>query len=126
MAIFRKAVSLACCVLAVCLMISELHSRELRPASASVISAPSAIPWNRQAVIALAEKVGDYQLATMAAGLKPNPSATHPDPRGWEQGALFMAPPVWLEMSNVTGDPRYANYAKREFRAITDKLYDLA
>jgi rhamnogalacturonyl hydrolase YesR len=222
MAIFRKAVSLACCVWAVCVVTSGAHSRELRPANASVISAPSAIPWDRQDVIALAEKVGSYQLATMAAGLKPNPSAAYPDPRGWEQGALFvgllaladhsarpefaavirargqanswqlgammydaddhiigssyfwasrhgagdaaivpmrarldailakppvndlnfegngltcrdrwcwsdalfMAPPVWLEMSKVTGDPRYANYAKREFRATTGHLYD--
>lgn len=56
----------------------------------SVPFAVASIPWRPQAVIALAERVGDHQLATMAAGLKPNPAAPYPDPRGWEQGALFV------------------------------------
>ncbi len=38
--------------------------------------------------------------------------------------ALFMAPPVWFEMSKVTGDPKYAAFAAAEFQATTDKLYD--
>ena len=38
--------------------------------------------------------------------------------------ALFMAPPVWMEMSRMTGDDRYAKFADREFRATTDFLYD--
>lgn len=38
--------------------------------------------------------------------------------------ALFMAPPVWIELSRLTGDPRYAVYAKAEFLAVTDYLYD--
>ncbi|MDC7676148.1 glycoside hydrolase family 88/105 protein [Asticcacaulis machinosus] len=53
------------------------------------------------------------------------------DPRGvdcqqrwcWSD-ALFMAPATWLELSKVTGDPKYADYAKREFIATTDLLYD--
>ena len=244
MAIFHKSVSLAFCVVAASMgaasmgaasmsaasmsaasvIASKVQAQEHTPASASVISAPSSIPWSREAVIALAEKVGDYQLAAMAAGLKPNGASAYPDPRGWEQGALFvglmsladhssrpefgavirargqandwrlgdmiydadahvigssyfwaarhgagdaaiapmrarldeilakppvneltfvdngsacrdrwcwcdalfMAPAVWLEMSKVTGDPRYAAYAKREFRATTDTLYDPA
>jgi rhamnogalacturonyl hydrolase YesR len=53
------------------------------------------------------------------------------DPRGvgcdqrwcWAD-ALFMAPPVWFQLSQVTGDARYAGYAKSEFNAVTDFLYD--
>ncbi|MDI7773925.1 glycoside hydrolase family 88 protein [Asticcacaulis sp. EMRT-3] len=173
------------------------------------------VPWQPQAVIALAERVGDYQLATLAGG-------KNPDPKGWVQGALFvgltaladhsdrpefkqailargvandwqpgdrkydaddfviaqsyiwaashgagpealvpirqhldailadpprndltfvgdgktcrdrwcwcdslfMAPPVWLAMTKITGDPRYADYAKSEFNATAARLYD--
>jgi rhamnogalacturonyl hydrolase YesR len=53
------------------------------------------------------------------------------DPRGvdcdqrwcWSD-AIFMAPAAWLELSQRTGDPRYADYAKREFDAVTDFLFD--
>ncbi|GGZ44274.1 glycoside hydrolase family 88 protein [Asticcacaulis endophyticus] len=53
------------------------------------------------------------------------------DPRGvdcdqrwcWAD-AIFMAPAAWLELSQITGDPKYANYAKAEFTAVTDYLYD--
>ena len=38
--------------------------------------------------------------------------------------ALFMAPPVWFEMSRLTGDAKYADYAKSEFWATADYLYD--
>ena len=38
--------------------------------------------------------------------------------------ALFMGPQVWLEMSRVTGDARYATYAKSEFFATLAELYD--
>lgn len=38
--------------------------------------------------------------------------------------ALFMAPPVWFEMSRLTGDPKYAAYAKAEVWATVDALYD--
>ena len=38
--------------------------------------------------------------------------------------ALFMGPQVWLEMSRVTGDPKYAAYAKSEFFATVAELYD--
>jgi rhamnogalacturonyl hydrolase YesR len=57
--------------------------------------------------------------------------AEYTDPRGvdcdqrwcWSD-ALFMAPAAWLELSKQTGDARYADYAKREFVAVTDFLYD--
>jgi len=57
--------------------------------------------------------------------------AEYTDPRGvdcdqrwcWSD-ALFMAPPVWFELSTITGDPRYAAYARKEFAAATDFLFD--
>lgn len=38
--------------------------------------------------------------------------------------ALFMAPAAWLEMSRVTDDRRYRDFAMREFWATTDYLFD--
>ncbi len=38
--------------------------------------------------------------------------------------ALFMSPPVWMELANATGDARYREHADREFWATTDYLYD--
>ena len=40
--------------------------------------------------------------------------------------AIFMAPPTLLQMSKVTGDKRYADFAHEEFKATTDYLYDPA
>lgn len=40
--------------------------------------------------------------------------------------ALFMSPPAMIELSNQTGDPKYADYAFSEFKAATDFLYDPA
>ncbi|WP_200946963.1 MULTISPECIES: glycoside hydrolase family 105 protein [unclassified Roseateles] len=38
--------------------------------------------------------------------------------------ALFMAPPAWFELSRQTGDPKYAEFAKKEFWAATEYLFD--
>jgi rhamnogalacturonyl hydrolase YesR len=38
--------------------------------------------------------------------------------------ALFMSPPAWFHLSNITGDEKYANYADEEYRAVTDYLLD--
>ncbi|HEY2836117.1 MAG TPA: glycoside hydrolase family 88 protein [Rhizomicrobium sp.] len=38
--------------------------------------------------------------------------------------ALFMAPPGWVALSNVTHDPRYLAYADKEYRAATAQLFD--
>jgi rhamnogalacturonyl hydrolase YesR len=38
--------------------------------------------------------------------------------------ALFMSPPAWVELSRQTGDPRYTEFALKEFWATTDFLYD--
>ncbi|MCW3848965.1 glycoside hydrolase family 88 protein [Sphingomonas sp. LB-2] len=40
--------------------------------------------------------------------------------------ALFMAPPTLWQLSKATGDPRYADFADREFRATTAYLLDLS
>lgn len=38
--------------------------------------------------------------------------------------ALFMAPPAWAALSRRTGDPRYLEFADKEFRATTAYLLD--
>ena len=37
--------------------------------------------------------------------------------------ALFMAPRTWVKLSNVTGDPKYLEYADSEFWASADYLF---
>jgi rhamnogalacturonyl hydrolase YesR len=38
--------------------------------------------------------------------------------------AIFMAPAIWLELANATGEAKYRDFAKKEFWAATDMLYD--
>lgn len=38
--------------------------------------------------------------------------------------ALFMSPPVWEHLSNITGDDKYAAYSHKEYQAVTDYLLD--
>ena len=38
--------------------------------------------------------------------------------------ALFMAPPVYVEMNNIFGDEKYLQYMDREFKLTTDSLYN--
>jgi rhamnogalacturonyl hydrolase YesR len=40
--------------------------------------------------------------------------------------ALFMAPPVWMQMYAATGDKRYLDYAVKNWWRTTDYLYDPA
>lgn len=57
-----------------------------------------------------------------------------PDPTGHSEGfcqrrwcwsdALFMAPPAWAMLSEVTGDRRYRDYAVEEYFATVHFLYD--
>ncbi|HZY61623.1 MAG TPA: glycoside hydrolase family 88 protein [Edaphobacter sp.] len=42
----------------------------------------------------------------------------------WWCDALFMAPPVWAELSSVTRDPGYLNYMDREWWITYNLLYD--
>lgn len=38
--------------------------------------------------------------------------------------ALFMAPPVYVKLANITGDDKYLAFMDREFKATYDFLYD--
>jgi unsaturated rhamnogalacturonyl hydrolase len=38
--------------------------------------------------------------------------------------ALFMSPAVWAHLSKITGDPKYFEWADREWWTTTDMLYD--
>ncbi len=38
--------------------------------------------------------------------------------------ALFMSPPVWNHLTRLTGDPKYLDFADREWWTTTDVLYD--
>ncbi len=38
--------------------------------------------------------------------------------------ALFMSPAVWVSLSELTGDPKYREWADREWWTCTDVLYD--
>ncbi len=38
--------------------------------------------------------------------------------------ALFMAPPVYVKMANITGDDKYLSFMDQEFKATYDFLYD--
>jgi rhamnogalacturonyl hydrolase YesR len=38
--------------------------------------------------------------------------------------ALFMSPPVWAKLTNITGDDKYLNWMVAEFKATTEHLYD--
>jgi rhamnogalacturonyl hydrolase YesR len=40
--------------------------------------------------------------------------------------ALFMSPPVWFQLSQITGDTRFAEFADREWWTTTDVLYNPA
>ncbi len=54
-------------------------------------AAAPAVPFRRTEVLALSEKVADYQIASLAAGLIPaNAAGDTPDPKNWVQGALFV------------------------------------
>jgi unsaturated rhamnogalacturonyl hydrolase len=38
--------------------------------------------------------------------------------------ALFMGPPVWAKMANITGSKKYLDFMYSEYKATTDYLYD--
>lgn len=54
---------------------------------------------------------------------QPNSRISTQDRWSWSD-ALFMSPPAWFALSEVTKDPRYAAFADKEFRATTDYLFD--
>lgn len=50
-------------------------------------------------------------------------SPYHQDRWNWCD-ALFMSPPVWAEIYNITGDWKYLNFMMSEYVATTDFLFD--
>ncbi len=70
--------------------------------------------------------------ATMMAPLRARLDAqiATPDPRDpnrplwWWCDALFMAPPVYADMTIATGDPKYVAYMDHEWNVTTALLYD--
>ncbi len=38
--------------------------------------------------------------------------------------ALFMSPPVWAKLYNITGEQKYLDFMMKEFNATTDFLFD--
>lgn len=57
-------------------------------------------------------------------GKKTNPNKSDCQSRWCWADALFMSPPAWFALSNITGDAKYGNYADKEFKATLDYLYD--
>jgi unsaturated rhamnogalacturonyl hydrolase len=47
----------------------------------------------------------------------------HQDRWNWCD-ALFMSPPVWAKLYNVTGNKKYLEYLMTEYKATTDFLFD--
>jgi unsaturated rhamnogalacturonyl hydrolase len=45
-------------------------------------------------------------------------------PLWWWCDALFMAPPVWIELARVTGNRQYIDYMDQNWRVTSDLLYD--
>ena len=76
------------------------------PATAAPVQAqPAPIPFARPAVMALTQKVADYQIASLAAGLVPaNAAGDTPDPKNWVQGALFVG---LADLADHSDNPLY-------------------
>ncbi len=47
----------------------------------------------------------------------------HQDRWNWCD-ALFMSPPVWAKLYNITGEGKYLDFMMKEYRATTDFLFD--
>lgn len=72
------------------LALSSLTARAEPATPPLSVAAADTVPWQPAAVIALAEKVGRWQLQALERGEHPRSVKSMPDPRGWEQGALFV------------------------------------
>lgn len=51
-------------------------------------------------------------------------SPYHQDRWNWCD-ALFMSPPVWAKLYNITGEEKYLNFMMAEYKATTDFLFDI-
>jgi len=91
------------------------------PAAAETVSfAPAA-------VMAVTEKVADYQIATLAGGwIPPKASWDTPDPKGWVQGALFVgltdladhsSKPIYRDVILARGRANQWELGKRQYHA---------
>lgn len=47
----------------------------------------------------------------------------HQDRWNWCD-ALFMSPPVWAKLYNITGEQKYLDFMMKEYKATTDFLFD--
>lgn len=94
-----------------------------------------------QVYLHLAEKGFDARIAPVAAAFDriladpPDNSLEFDRDETWQSegtcqrrwcwcDALFMAPPAWAQLSNLTGDPKYRDHALQEYFATRDYLYD--
>ena len=50
-------------------------------------------------------------------------SAYHQDRWNWCD-ALFMSPPVWADLYNITGEQKYLDFMLEEYKATTEFLFD--
>ncbi len=72
-----------------------------------VARAEPAVSFKPADVMAITEKVADYQIATLAGGWVPaNASWDTPDPKGWVQGALFVG---LTDLADHSDKPIYKN-----------------
>lgn len=69
------------------------------------------------------KKQFDYILLHPAQTLLKWESPFHQDRWDWCD-ALFMSPPVWAKLYNITGDKKYLNFLMKEYKATTDFLFD--
>ncbi|MFG6439637.1 glycoside hydrolase family 88/105 protein [Roseateles sp. LKC17W] len=98
-----------------------LTATQLACAQELADDAATAAPVARRAdVLALMERVADYQITAMAAGLNPVKSGeAYPNPRGWVQGALFVG---LTELAERSANPRYTQLILQRGQANQWKL----
>ena len=98
----------------------------MAPAPVDAAATPE-VPFKPADVLAITEKVADYQIATLAAGwIPPKASWDTPDPRGWVQGALFVgltdmadhsANPIYTDLILARGEANQWELGKRVYHA---------
>ncbi len=96
-------------------------------ASAETVAVATPVSFKPAAVIALTEKVADYQIATLAGGwVPPKASWDTPDPKGWVQGALFVGltdladhsdKPIYKDLILARGEANKWELGKRMYHA---------
>ncbi len=91
------------------------------------VASAMAVSFKPADVLALTEKVADYQIATLAAGwIPPKASWDTPDPKGWVQGALFVGltdladhsqKPIYKDLILARGEANQWQLGKRQYHA---------